>query len=185
MITLIYVGGTTILVICLILIYYLIKRDRLNKDFYKIEMCEQEIDAVLNNEEENVLRLISIINRELDLDIKEFERVKKLKTNRINNVEKDKLLSETYEEIKKIYVDNKELSEIKRFDGIMNEISRSENTLISLRTLYNKCASSINFLIKRFPYNLIAKIKKIKFLPLYEGKELHELIDKELNNLVI
>ena len=148
-------------------------------------MCEQEIDAILNNEEEIILRLISIINRELNLDIKEFERVKKLKTNRINNVEKDKLLSETYDEIKKIYVDNKMLSEIKSFNGIIKEVEKNENNLISLRTLYNKCASNINFFIKRFPYNIIAKIRKIKSMPLYEGKELHELIDKELNNLVI
>ena len=185
MTTLIYVGGSLVLVVCLILIFYLIKSDRLNRDLYKIEMCDTEIDAVLNAEEENILRLISIINREINLDIKEFEKVKKLKTNRINNIEKDKLLTETYDEIKKIYVDNNKLSKVKSFDGILKDIEKSETNLISLRTLYNKCASNINFLIRKFPYGIIGKIRKIKNLPLYEGKELHEVIDKELNNLVI
>ena len=185
MITLIYVFGIILLIGSLVAIFFLIKNDKLKNLTYKIDMCERDIDSFLKIKEENVLRLISIINRELNLDIKEFESVKNLKTNKPNNIEKDVLLAKTFEEIKKIYMDNNELSKVKSFDGIVRDIDKNEINIISLRTLYNKCSSEFNNIKVKFPYNLICSVKKLETKELYKGKELQEVIEKELDNLVI
>ena len=56
-----------------------------------------------------------------------------------------------------------------------------EIELISLRTLYNKCAGEFNNLYNKFPYGIIAKTRKFSLKNLYLGKELKADIEKELN----
>lgn len=185
MVTIIYVTSTIVLLGSLIAIFFLIKNDKLKNIKYKIDMCEKDIDSFLKTKEEDIIRLISIINRELDLDIKEFESVKNLKISKLNNIEKDELLSKTFEEIKKIYVDNSELSKVKSFDGIIKDVEKNEINIISLRTLYNKCTTEFNSLKTKFPYNLICKFTHQYTKELYKGKELQEIIEKELETIVI
>ena len=185
MITAIYVVGVIVLIGSLIGIFLLLKNDKLNTLVYKIDMCEKEMNDHLKMKEENVLRLISIINRQLNLDLKEFDKFKNLKASKVNNIEKDKILTEAFDEIKKVYVDNSELSDIKSFDGILKDIDNDEISLISLRTLYNKSTGEYNMLLGKFPYGVISKFRKLTVRPLYQGKELQEVIEKELSNLVI
>ena len=104
--------------------------------------------------------------------------------NSVLTVEKDKLLISAFEEITKIYTDNPNLKEIKSFDGIIKDINKNEIKLISLRTLYNKCAMEFNSICNKFPYKVICKFKKFKERTLYEGKELNDEIEKELNFVV-
>ena len=127
----------------------------------------------LNNKEELILRVIGIIGRQLNTEFKVFESVKNIKASKINNYDRDKLLSEAFLNIEKIYLDNPELKDIKSFDGIIKDIKKNEVKLVSLRTLYNKCSSGI-----------ICKIKKMSVRTLYEGKELGDEIDKELNFVI-
>ena len=183
--TVIYVIGSILLITCLIGILFLTKGDKLSMLVYKINMCENDIDKNLNQKEEATLRLISIIERQLNISLKDFDDVKNLKSTKPNNVEKDKVLTNAYIQIMKIYVDNPKLEEVKSFDGMLKDIDNDEMAMISLRTLYNKCASEFNNINKNVINNIICKFKKYDVKPLYDGKELHEVIEKELDNLVI
>ena len=183
MVTLIYVVGIILLLGSLIAIFFLIKNDKLKNITYKIDMCEKDIDSFLKTKEEDITRLISIINRELNLDLKEFESVKNLKISKLNNIEKDVLLTKTFEEIRKIYIDHPELAKVKSFDGIIRDIDKNEINIISLRTLYNKCSSEFNSLKSKFPYGLICKVRKLDTKELFRGKELQEVIEKELETI--
>ena len=40
-------------------------------------------------------------------------------------------------------------------------------------------------LLGKFPFGIISKFRKLTVRPLYQGKELQEVIEKELSNLVI
>ena len=172
MITL-YIIGILLLVICLVLIFFVSKSERIVNLAYKFNMCEKEINVFLNNKEELILRVIGIIGRQLNTEFKVFESVKNIKASKLNNYDRDKLLSEAFLNIEKIYLDNPELKDIKSFDGIIKDIKKNEVKLVSLRTLYNK-----------FPYSIICKIKKMSVRTLYEGKELGDEIDKELNFVI-
>ena len=173
MITL-YIIGILLLVICLVLIFFVSKSERIVNLAYKFNMCEKEINVFLNNKEELILRVIGIIGRQLNTEFKVFESVKNIKASKINNYDRDKLLSEAFLNIEKIYLDNPELKDIKK-----NEVK-----LVSLRTLYNKCSSEFNSIYNKFPYSIICKIKKMSVRTLYEGKELGDEIDKELNFVI-
>lgn len=183
--TIIYIVGIVVLIACLIGIMVLSKSDKLNMLIYKLNMCENDIDKTLNQKEEAILRLISIIERQLNISLKEFEDVKNLKSTKLIMQEKDKILSNAHIQIMKIYVDNPKLNEVKSFDGMLKDIDNDEMNMISLRTLYNKCASQFNNERNKFMNKIICKFKKQDIKTLYEGKELHEVIEKELDNLVI
>ena len=62
--------------------------------------------------------------------------------------------------------------ELKSFREVIDDYEENELVIISLRTYYNKYTLLFNEMIKKFPYNLIAKIKKYKLRTLLEGKEL-------------
>ncbi len=149
MITL-YIIGILLLVICLVLIFFVSKSERIVNLTYKFNMCEKEINVFLNNKEELILRVIGIIGRQLNTEFKVFESVKNIKASKINNYDRDKLLSEAFLNIEKIYLDNPELKDIKSFDGIIKDIKKNEVKLVSLRTLYNKCSSEFNSIYNKF-----------------------------------
>ena len=50
--------------------------------------------------------------------------------------------------------------------------------IVSIRTYYNKYTLQYNNMIKKFPYNIISKIRKLKIRNIIEGKEL----DVNFNN---
>ena len=181
MITFLFVVGVVVLVFCLVGIYFLSKNEFITTIIFKIGMCESDINERLIVKEDYVLRCINIINRQLKLDIKIFEDVKNIKSNKLNNYDKDKVLNDAFVEIKKIYVDNPNLKKVKSFDGIIKDIENIEIELISLRTLYNKWSCEFNNISVKFPYSVICKFRKFKIRSLYEGQELKEDVEKELN----
>lgn len=183
--TIIYIVGILVLLICLMGIIFLTKNEKLNMINYKIEMCEKDIEKNLNQKEESINRLISIVERQLKISIKDFEDVKNLKSSKVDNNTRDKILTNSYVQIMKIYVDNPELNDIKSFEGMLKDVDSDEMNLISLRTLYNKSLCELNSLRNSFFNKVICKIKNYKQRDLYEGKEMNEVIEKELDNLVI
>lgn len=184
MVIFLFILGIIVLIACLIGIFILTKSEVITMLIYKTGMCESDIDERLKNKEDLILRCVNIINRQIKLDIKIFDEVKNIKANKLNNYDKDKVLSSAFTEIEKIYSDNPDLKKVKSFDGIIKDIEKLEIELISLRTLYNKWACEFNNLSVKFPYKIICSIRKFKIKSLYEGKELKGEIEKELNFLV-
>ena len=185
MIVLLYCLGVLVLLFSLFGIYILGKDDKISNLTYKIEMCENDIDKTLKSKEDTTLSLIAMISNELNIDIKQFEQAKLLCKKSVTNQEKDKILTEANQEIKKIHQDNVKLNTSLEFNETIKDLEKDEMQLVSLRTLYNQCSSEFNSLYTKFPYNLICKFRKKNIKALYEGKELQEVIEKELNNLVI
>ena len=184
MITFLFMIGITVILSCIIGIYIITKNESITMILYKTNMCENDIDDRLKNKEDLCLRCINIINRQIKLDIKAFEDVKNIKSSKLNNYDKDKVLTNAFKEINQIYIDNPTLKNVKSFDGIIKDIEKIDIELISLRTLYNKYACEFNNIMVRFPYKTICKIRKLKIKSLYEGKELKESIEKELISIV-
>ena len=87
--TTLYIIGILLLVICLVLIFFVSKSERIVNLAYKFNMCEKEINVFLNNKEELILRVIGIIGRQLNTEFKVFESVKNIKASKINNYERD------------------------------------------------------------------------------------------------
>ncbi len=184
MVAFLFVTGVIVIVFCLVSIFFLSKSEIITILLYKTGICENDISDRLKSEEDLIIRCINIIIRQLKLDIKLFDEVRNMNSGKLNIYEKDKLLSDAYKEINKIYVDNPSLKDVKSFDGIIKDLDKIEVEMISLRTLYNKCACEFNNYHEKFPYALICKVKKFTIKSLYEGREIKGEIEKELNFIV-
>ena len=56
----------------------------------------------------------------------------------------------------------------------------NELHIISLRTFYNKYTLEYNNLIKKIPFNLVAKLKGYKIKTLLEGREIDDSFNNDL-----
>lgn len=146
--------GLIIFIAAIISIFLLANKKKVLSLLYKIEISENTINDNLKSKIELVMRAINIIERELKIESKKFEEVKKIKSEKLNNVVIDNVLSDATKEIMEIKSDYKELSNKKSFDGIIKDINDLDILLSGSKKFYNKYTNSYNSLIKTFPNSL-------------------------------
>lgn len=127
-----------------------------------------------------IIRLINIIENKYKIESKTFDSVKKIKISSLESYKNEKTLTKCYKEILQIKEDNKKKKEIRSFKDIINDYEDNELLIVSLRTYYNKYVLEYNNTIKKFPYNLICKLRKYKIINLLEGKELSNNFNNSL-----
>ncbi len=146
---------------------------------YKMEISESSINDNLKEKFDLVTRCINIIERELKLESKKFEAVKKVRNEKINNIVFDNLLEDATEEIFDIKDDYKEIEKIKSFKGIINDIKDLNILLSGGKKFYNRYASEYNNLIKSFPYKIFKS--KFKYKELYINNMIDEKLETDLD----
>ncbi len=161
-----------IILISLITILFRCHNDKLESIVKNLDNTEKECFDKLKNKYDLIIRLINIIENKYKVESKIFEDVRKMKIDSIKSYKNEKTLNKCYKEIIQIREDNKKKKEIKSFKDIINDYEDNELLIISLRTYYNKYVLEYNNLIKKIPYNIIAKLKKYQIRTFLEGKEL-------------
>lgn len=162
----------------LLIVIFKFLTEKLDSLYNKVSTSEEESFEKLKNKYNLIIRSIKLIENKFKIESKTFEEVKKVKIDSISSFKHDKLLNKCYSEILQIKSDNNKSKEIKSFKDIIDEYEENELHIISLRTYYNKYTLEFNKLIKKIPYNIVAKIRKYKLKSLFEGKEL----DVNFNN---
>jgi hypothetical protein len=172
-----------VLISCVILIILgalgIVYATRYNKiiiELLKTQEAEVNIDQELRNKYDDIIRCINIIERKLKLDIKTFEEVKKIKSDKISNFEVDRILSKCLEELLIITEDYPKVKETKSFNDLIKDMSDIEEHLIALRSYYNKYTFIYNKCIKTFPDTIISKIHHFNEKPFYDGKNLNDTV---------
>ena len=161
-----------IILISLITILFKCHNEKLESIVKNLDTTEKECFDKLKNKYDFIIRLINIIEDKYKVESKIFEDVKKMKIDSIKSYKNEKILNKCYKEILQIKEDNKKTKEVRSFKDIINDYEDNELLIISLRTYYNKYVLEYNNLIKKFPYNIISKLKKYQLKTLLEGKEL-------------
>lgn len=171
-----------IISISLVIILYKHYCEKLELLNYKLKNSEDEFKNKLKEKYNLIIRFIDLVENKYKIDSKTFQNVKNIELDDINNQDNDKLLNKCYKELKEIKEDNQKNKELKNFREIINDYEKNEVYIISLRTYYNKNVLEYNNTIKKFPYNIISIIKKLKIKNLFEGKELelNQMINKEV-----
>ena len=175
-ITLVFIIVTVFLSI-IILLYIEAKR-RICDLNDKLNTIEEKYNEKYNNKYDLVLKFITIIEEKYKIDSKTFNNIKNLKDNLEINLKNEKLINKGFKEAKDIKEEKQKIKELKAFREIIDNYDENELSLISLRTYYNNHTLEHNNLIKRFPYNIISKLKKFNSRNLIEGKE----IEIDFNN---
>lgn len=169
---LVFIGAIT----AILIIYY---KNKIKSLQYKMNVSELNINENLKNKLDLVIRSINIIERELKIESKKFEAVKKIKNEKTNNIIFDNLLSEATDEIFDIKDDYKEVEKIKSFKGLINDIKDLDILLLGSKKFYNKYAAEYNNMSKSFPYKLFKN--KYQYKQLYIDNIMDEKLETGLN----
>ena len=167
-----------IVLVFLSIIIYKTFGEKLDNIVNKLKDSEKDAIDKLNTKKDILLELIKFTESKYKIESKVFEEVKELSIEDLSSFNNEKKLNKCYKEIVQIREDHKKVRETKAFKELFLEFEKNEINIISLRTFHNKYTLIYNNMLKKFPYNIISKIKKYKLNTLIEGKEL----DSNFNN---
>ena len=119
-----------------------------------------------------IIKLIDITHTKYKVDSVVFDSAKNIDSNELYSNKNEKLLNKCFKEIIQIKEDNIKVRETKTFKELIKNCNQNEILLCSLRSYHNKYTLIYNDMIKKFPYNLISKIKKYNIDSLLDGNEL-------------
>ena len=163
-----------ILIILAALSFIMFKYFNEKLSYVKKVLDESEKDCIkqYKSKYEIIIKLIEITQNKYKIDSKVFEQAKSINEEDLNTYKDEKLLNKCFKEINQIKEDNSKVRETKNFKELLSECNKNEILLVSLRSYHNKYTLIYNNMIKKFPYNLISKIRRYKIDTLIEGNEL-------------
>ena len=163
-----------IILVLLLLLLYRYYNDKINELLKKINKSEKQELNKLKEKQNILIRAINLIENKSDIKSKTFDDVRKLKIDSLTTFKDEEILNKCFNEILDIKEDNSKSKKLKTLNEIINDYNENELHVISLRSYYNKYTMKYNYLIKKLPYNIIAKIKKYKLKLLLEGLEIEK-----------
>ncbi len=154
--------------------------DKLNHIKSRLDTSEAECQDKYKKKYEFIIKLIDMTQSKYKVDSKVFDQAKKIDENDLSSYKDEKLLNKCFKEIGHIKEDNAKVKETKAFKETLSECNKNEILLVSLRSYHNKYTLIYNDMIKKFPYNLISKVKKYNIDTLIEGNELESNFNNDL-----
>lgn len=128
-----------------------------------------------------IIKMIEYTEKRYKIESNVFTQVKEMNIDSLDSFKSEKIINKSYKEILQIREDHPSVRESKTFKELIEQYNSNELGIVSLRTYHNKYTLVFNSMIKKFPYNIISKIKKYRINELIEGREL----DNNFNNLEV
>lgn len=156
----------------ILLIYYINLYNKINESIIRIDEAESRIDNNLRDKYDLLNRSISLFRNKIELDDNAFKEIIKLRARKISNFDLDRILVKSYNEFLTIYESNSALRESDEIFKVSRQLEIINEELLTLRNYYNANITNYNQMIKKFPTNIVAKIKKYKERPYYDLKNM-------------
>ncbi|MBQ2873335.1 MAG: LemA family protein [Bacilli bacterium] len=161
-----------ITLIIILLITYIHIYNKINESIIRIEEAESRIDNNLRDKYDLLNRSISLIRNKIELGPEAFKEIIKLRARKISNFDLDRILVKSYNEFLSIYEANLKLRESDEIFKVSRQLEIINDELLTLRNYYNANITNYNKMIKKFPTNIVANIKKYKERPFYDLKDM-------------
>jgi len=160
-----------ILVIILGLIYYVYLYNKINETIIRVDEAETRIDNNLRDKYDLLNRCVSLFKNKIELDQNTFKDIIKLRARKLSSFELDRVLVSSYNEFLTLYEKYSELRESDEIYKASRQLELIDEELVTLRNYYNANITNYNKMIKKFPTNIVAQIKKYKERPFYDLKD--------------
>lgn len=167
-----------IILVTIISILFKYHNEKLMTIIKNLESSKNEYDEKLKNKYDLIIKIIKKVETKYKVESKVFEDAKKTEGN--INSKNEKIFTKCYSEIHQIIEDNPKVRETKAFKKDLSDYDNNELHILSLRTFHNKYVLIYNNMVKKFPYNIIFKVRKYKLETLIEGKEIDESFNNDL-----
>ena len=161
-----------IVLITLIIILFKYHIEKLNYIKELLVDTEKECIDELKRKNEIISKMIKVATSKFKCESTAFDEVKDLEIDSLDSFKDEKKLIKCYEELLHVIEDNSKSKDIKTLKDYVKKYDNNDLKIVSLRTYYNKYTLQYNDMIKKFPYNIISKIKKLKIRNIIEGTEL-------------
>jgi len=173
----------SILIILTFLLSIVYKSNGWKLDITKERLSDSESECLdkYKTKYDLILQIIEYTEKKYKIESNVFTQVKELNIDSLDSFKSEKIINKSYKEVLQIREDNKGVRESKSFKELIDKYNENELNIVSLRTYHNKYTLVFNSMIKKFPYNIISKIKKYGINELIEGREL----DSNFNNLEV
>lgn len=180
----------TILVIVILLsiliIGFITICDSFKENIIRLNESEASIDAVLNKRFDLLNKAVEIIHKEVNKGKSEEEKIEVMHTiadirsKNLSKFEFDTGLYDAIDEFNKYSEDYIELKKNNDFVKIEVNLIESESEIVALRKYYNDISKKYNKLIKSFPANIVAFLKKYKRKQYFKEREAKKDLLEEL-----
>jgi len=165
---------TSIIIIGVIIIIYIILYNNLQAYKIKINEAESVIDDLLRKKYDNLVTIKKIIIEKTNINKKTFDDLNNLKNQNISSFDFERKLTIINNLIEQILLDHSKLEDDENFNHEYEEIYKLNERLEATKNFYNRYTSLLNKLIKKFQYNLLAKINHLETLAYFDGKDLYD-----------
>lgn len=152
-------------IIFIMILIYVICYSKLKEINIKISYTDELIKSTLEKKSNIITKINNEIKKKMDKKnyLKDYINLSK---KNITSIELDIKLNEGLTIIKNLKEDLPEIK-TKEFKKLVSELNRNEEMLVSSKILFNKYATSLNQLLRKFPYNICSKFTKIHIRPYY------------------
>jgi len=161
-----------ITLIIILLITYIHLYNKISESIIRIDEAESRIDNNLRDKYDLLNRSIALIRTKVELEPNAFKEIIKLRSRKISNFALDRVLVKSYDEFLSIYTSNPKVKENNELYKVARQLEVINDELITLRNYYNGNITNYNKMIKKFPTNIVANIKKYKERPFYDLKDM-------------
>lgn len=157
-------------------ILYIHLYNRMQESIIRIDEAESRIDSNLRDKFDLLNRTVMLIKSKIELDPEAFKDLIKLKGRKISNFDLDRNLVKLHDEFISVFDTNTSLRESDEIFKAYKQLELIDDELVTLRNYYNANILNYNEMIKKFPTNIIAKLKK------YNERLFYDLKDMKDNN---
>lgn len=171
---------TLIIVAAIVVTLYIRKMNKLT--FYKTRKIEAEkvIEEELNNRYELIQSSKEVVKKNTKKEMDFYQQLENTKNANINTIEFEKQLTTALATLELISNDYPKINDKKDFKEIMRKLEESTTKLDAAKSFYNSNNNKLNELLKKFPTNLIGKIKGYERNSNYEAKEIFNAIEEDI-----
>lgn len=173
-----YIIVTAVLIITILFIVFKVGYDKLSDSSIKITEGRETINVMLKKKLELTIKIVD--EMEAISDNKYNDEFNMSDSEELDSINLNKKLNEYYYKILEIVEYNVEL--VLSDDGSKNlkQLKKLTLELIGVEKYYNENAIIYNKLLRRFPNNIIGKMKKYSKLETYDNskKERFEMLNK-------
>ena len=172
--TLLIILFIIIVIIIVITLIYISLFNKFNESIIRIDEAEDRIDTNLRDKYDFLDKVITLSKNIIEIDEELDKSILKLRSQKITNFDFDRILVKIFNQFNAIYETESKLRENEKVFKIVKQIELIDEELITLRNYYNANISNYNKMVKKFPTNIIAKIKKYKEKLFYSLKDMSD-----------
>jgi len=173
-----------IIIIVLIILFtigfiYINTYNKFQDYIIKINEVEGKIDDNLREKFDIIIKFNNIIKEKIKTKKELVDDISSLKEENISSFSMDRKLTDAMNKVNFVKENYTTLNGDEEVSKLLYNIDDLDESLRACKKYYNETITNYNILIRKFPYNMVAKILKYEEKTFFDGKNMN---DEDVND---